>query len=813
MTARKLGVLLRSKIPRIPHLMKAYGERASEIAKAVSERENVNNLGIFSKQSGFDGTVIWAAATSGNEALAVQLLACMLARIWSGPEAVSIWSEIVEARKGELQQQGQDSFDFPAVAAMQANITREQLAEWDASSRSWLKTADTLKAREQTQLHLMINNLDVAVNEKPNTYERTRYQRGFPFMSLFHVVLGCLSRDWDTVGGLQTMCRYYRAVWNIVSRESSDQVKSWLFHLARAAQGSLDSQNEGRRTIQRLVDFGRRRCENFLSIGGGFASLDSQLLRLNYPNMYIQSLGRENGIDYLRQLAQDLSLGINVPREWIIVYGRTDNTSTYCTALPMANSLSRAESAMKTHCRWESHTLGEYVVSKETTYKAIDWDIILGSRLSAVPDFTVFPVYTSTREKSRNKRHQGEIQLEGTLEFESRFLELGDRTYRHEKVRFEFLFGDPRVAGLYYRRPIQERLPRVPTMIPVEDVLVSLESYETSNFMGLFGQVTKSDPWMKSMRALGAAAELYQSLEDATCSMNVTQFSLDALNWISSFRNSTEECWWGVPEMNMGTAFSCIAFFETGQLDLSLHPLHKVMGVSIDDSLYVASRLIVDPYEQPHEWMIQRVFGNVGRPGASLLIPPPELKTRKRQRDKWHLINHTDYDFEVEDSFKNTSLHLWLTEYRVPYTTEHSGSRDQQAFFQEAVVSIHDRSEWVADVDIMKALSSTTLRRPNIPDHRFQDLRISDECRSQRLEMSDMKVTSIDNWYEILDKPENLAVIRAKGNWLGRLGTAVLAIQLGNHVAVLPDHGVDMLPLSKKDIQKLMEKGVNMIIY
>jgi hypothetical protein len=73
------------------------------------------------------------------------------------------------------------------------------------------------------------------------------------------------------------------------------------------------------------------------------------------------------------------------------------------------------------------------------------------------------------------------------------------------------------------------------------------------------------------------------------------------------------------------------------------------------------------------------------------------------------------------------------------------------------------------------------------------------------------KVTSIDNWYEILDKPRNLAIVRTHGNWLGRLATTALATQLGNNIVILPEDTCGHLYLSDA-VQKLTKQGVNMII-
>ncbi|KAL9607957.1 MAG: hypothetical protein Q9167_007180 [Letrouitia subvulpina] len=98
--ARKLGALFAHDIPDTPNLFRAYGLRATEIAD-LSPQGSTDD-GAFQDWTGADATSIWAAATSGREAIAMHLLACMLARVWSASEATSIWDEIVEVRKKEL---------------------------------------------------------------------------------------------------------------------------------------------------------------------------------------------------------------------------------------------------------------------------------------------------------------------------------------------------------------------------------------------------------------------------------------------------------------------------------------------------------------------------------------------------------------------------------------------------------------------------------------------------------------------------------------------------------------------------------------
>jgi hypothetical protein len=172
-TARKLGALFADIIPPCPHLISAYGLRVSEIAKSSTHNPKGTKIdGIFADQLGADGTSIWAAATSGDPAIGVHLLACMLARMWTAPKAVSIWVELILERKKELLGPGnQDSTNPFSMTASQISVSRDQLAKWDSSARAWLQIADAAKQLPQKQLMLIVNNISTAVNEKPAVYE------------------------------------------------------------------------------------------------------------------------------------------------------------------------------------------------------------------------------------------------------------------------------------------------------------------------------------------------------------------------------------------------------------------------------------------------------------------------------------------------------------------------------------------------------------------------------------------------------------------------------------------------------------------
>ena len=137
-TARQLAALFADDLPSIPSLSKAYGLRGSEIAESPESNPRGNRSdGPLADYVGVDGTSIWAAATSGSSALAAHLLACLLARMWPPPRAISIWSELVTARKAILRERLQEpQFHTNVIVASRIEIAREKLAEWDASARS-----------------------------------------------------------------------------------------------------------------------------------------------------------------------------------------------------------------------------------------------------------------------------------------------------------------------------------------------------------------------------------------------------------------------------------------------------------------------------------------------------------------------------------------------------------------------------------------------------------------------------------------------------------------------------------------------------
>ncbi|KAK0507455.1 hypothetical protein JMJ35_009978 [Cladonia borealis] len=149
-TLRKLGCLFEQILPSTPKLIQAYGLRTSEIIQSPGiSPKGSRSHGPFEPFVGADGTSIWAAATSGPAALSVHLLACMLARQFDDSKIVSI----------------------STVMASQQEISREELAAFDASARAWLSSADEAKMSSQKKLMLILRNINTRISGGSSTYK------------------------------------------------------------------------------------------------------------------------------------------------------------------------------------------------------------------------------------------------------------------------------------------------------------------------------------------------------------------------------------------------------------------------------------------------------------------------------------------------------------------------------------------------------------------------------------------------------------------------------------------------------------------
>ncbi|KAL7913895.1 hypothetical protein GGI35DRAFT_438893 [Trichoderma velutinum] len=174
-TACKLGFLFHQMLPDTPKLLQAYGIRVSEIlSRPGINPEGTEDDGPFRAFIGADCTSIWAAATSGPASISILLLACMLSSAWDAKTATSIWAELIEQRKRNIWTQTEENkIVHPhSLAAAKQDISRSELANWDASVRSWLRRANLAMGLQHIQLKLIMDNIKIPYSTAGSTFEK-----------------------------------------------------------------------------------------------------------------------------------------------------------------------------------------------------------------------------------------------------------------------------------------------------------------------------------------------------------------------------------------------------------------------------------------------------------------------------------------------------------------------------------------------------------------------------------------------------------------------------------------------------------------
>lgn len=483
--------------------------------------------------------------------------------------------------------------------------------------------------------------------------------------------------------------------------------------------------------------------------------------------------------------------------EWIISYKIAEDSYVYATAVEQGKVEGKQcerDVNLETHCRWYTpnlSSLGSLSIESSVKNSREEFEDVIAlanwSISFAVPRNSP---KTYSNQQLRNglifalndtKDRKPEIdhRLESWFGLESQS--------PPSDLTFNLFYGDPETAALYRKVPLSGNYtPESPRQVPLEDVTKALQERRIDPRALLNQSFFELNPqnWV-TMRALGAVAKIYENLPSASISLNITSKPFEDHRWIDRKR---QKVWYHSLSLTRAAAFSIITLLETGDTDLNPQELRHVLAISIGDSLYLAAPLISDPWDTSEAYDVRRVLGNVGRAGVSLLGSPEHPMVRKPKVDEWALINHNVYGGTAEDCFGDTSLHLSLTEYRVPYTSTHEGACDIQTFFQEAVISIHDRGTWVADVNILEALEKVQGKLERLPKqcpHRAT-LAASKGPLVYPADVLPPKITVADNWFEFLDKPHNPMIVRSHGNWVGRLAAAALSNQLGHPTVMLP---------------------------
>ncbi|KAM5449475.1 hypothetical protein MaudCBS49596_004956 [Microsporum audouinii] len=295
-------------------------------------------------------------------------------------------------------------------------------------------------------------------------------------------------------------------------------------------------------------------------------------------------------------------------------------------------------------------------------------------------------------------------------------------------------------------------------------------------------QLSDRDHDLLNLWGISTLYNLYGGLDHSTIDVRTVGIRLNISRWLTFTVDTPGLAIMLSPgspfpdpfEMNYAASFSCIAMLETGNFDLDPLQLANVTALSSADSLYVASSLLRDPAESYHLSRVERITGNIGRPGVAFLVPPIEPMIKSYGINEWQLLDHEVFDGKFEDNFFTTSLQLSFTEATFPIDVGFSGGQDTEAYFLETLLSVLDSGQWVADIDVLKSLLSLNISRV-LP------------CASVEMGKTSLVLTSIDCFAEIIYTPDKPGIIRASKNWQARLATTAICIAKGYSVILISD--------------------------
>ena len=894
--ARRLGTLFETLLPQIPSLVDAYGARASEIIQTPGTNPSGSKEhGPFQKFVGLDGTSIWAAATSGPSAVAVHLLACMLARVWSPAEAVSIWEELVAERKKALVPDNDtDTIPTRDVVAAQLAIDQSQLAEWDASARAWLRAADASPSvkKQQKDVISLLSSVSIPVGSQPKVYDSVckawitalstmdKLVQGHQYSAQDGAVLVALSA-WHlypnvVVLGTKTceLTQYDQLIGNggtlTIGLQNSPEISAgvhWSLSLAHLryygspvlAHGVVDAESSRLTFPQFLLAAvgaflaswglpssqlrnGVQLIAHMSSLLAGssphwtpaywFAPLNSaadaflksqgeeldggmKLIRLGHRRPGILSRTRPNEVFYLRSIdlscimrkvEYQIQFLLSVYQNWadsniplILRVNEKKGQGGNLAELLIVLAVHEEGKSKQITPVWyfagrvPPNTVPDGPVGRlqipqtnlVTAYRVEDLDFGNTGReftWKTPPKFCdPSSVAVATEEEATQPKKE---RLRWPLKSKK---EAGPRltSPASSDLTFEFVGGDIDAVSLFALkghagtvRQFGDSQVHIGTLLEAfstHTVSARRLSKHLENLSNDFGLSVVS-----SCVALAHAKDVYNYLPGATISPHVfsSPKPISDIVWASEL-NALEQA--GGESLLRSTAFSCIAYFESGVMEVPPNQIPNVMAIASGDSLYVAAQLLCDPAANVKPYEIHRVVGNIGRAGLAFLIPPQNPMVRQVDSESWTMVNHEPFNGKLEDNFRSTTLHLGFSGYEFPMTIGDHGGRFVEAFFIETVVSVHDSGRWVADLDVLATLQSKNL-------YSLIQQPTCQEC-SPAGSVPEVEVTALDNWEELLDPPRNAGVVRAHGNWQGRLAAANVSLMQGHPTVLFRGHG------------------------
>lgn len=243
-------------------------------------------------------------------------------------------------------------------------------------------------------------------------------------------------------------------------------------------------------------------------------------------------------------------------------------------------------------------------------------------------------------------------------------------------------------------------------------------SHFSPSFLSITNKLPK--PLCKSLNALYAAGQTYSGMVGATISLSIISRPLHDALWVPALvedrvqagrrsrssrfnmQDEDEPIIHGpiLDIQSRSQAFACITHLDSGTLVLNPKVFNDTLAVCSEDSIYVTSVLLSDPADTVAPNSIRRLVGNIGRSGVCMLVAPVNPKIR-RQKYNYSIVTHAPFDLKREDNFRDTTLHLCFTDWTLPIEIGDNRTIDQEVYLVEVIVSVRDRGEWMADLDIL----------------------------------------------------------------------------------------------------------------
>ncbi|CAH0022586.1 unnamed protein product, partial [Clonostachys rhizophaga] len=753
--------------------------------------------------------------------------------MWEPAEATSIWVEIITRRKIELQAQLEEEgeLDNEVLLAAGSDYIRSDIYDWDASARAWLRAADVVMGRQQIQLRLIVDNLDIAVNMKPDTYASHRSlglrndpngesADGRSSSDMLHLSSkdqkinqedplmkgrGILTlglepspkRDQDCKSVYWALplahLRYYGLpVTRMRTSRMSDQDRLTVDEMLWAMLSAyiLQWDNGSAATGELLQYFSDVSIELHWAIGCYPASFVpfQGIFRIQ---TFLETARRvEDKIELLREVASSIagqSSSIDNEYEFLIIYKKEyfdpearvfSSAYEYATACPdyaVVNDGLKIDGPRQ-HRRWISPHESDQMLTARLGQIRSDGEMaeVIGPSL-----YPVFQCVANRRARKSEKDVKVPHSSHGRLKLYSIEPDLAAQ------------FG-PKGTCSKPDQPIihqeHESLKDTKSHAPKYQLktatIMKFFRPEKVRFEALWRMLKLNTPEHDVILGMTLVDSLYKTLPNATVDVRVIQLGFEKAHWIRSMLSPQPAAFtsrrtfasyrlprYGSHHLTSSVCFACIAMMETGSYNLCPEDLENVFALSSADSLYISSAVLQDPATNTSSAPIQRLAGNIGRAGVAFLVPPVDPETKSYDSiDEWYCLDHKEFDGVVDDCFQGTSLHLSFSEACQPLNVQFSGNRDVGAYFIEALVSVYDRGKWVSELDILGSLRNRRILR---------DYLHSDPCQCSPVQPLGARIISIDNYAEMVVPPKAPGIVRAKGNWQARLVAAAICIAKG----------------------------------